>query len=245
LNVSQSELGSNLTLLYKRGDVNTLAIVLGARSIDDAVTQLDDLNRVADESKQVVQVATAAQSRLLRLQTSLAAARARTDAAVADARRTAELLAGARAERLAFIGRLRNSERLKKAQIDRLAAVAQRVERKAKALQAAAASTAVESTPTPAVVVAPAPADGRTLTVTSTGYSLPGQTATGAPVGWGVVSVDPAVIPLGTRLTIPGYGEGVAADVGSGVHGSMIDLWFPTPMQAQAWGRRTITITLH
>ena len=27
------------------------------------------------------------------------------------------------------------------------------------------------------------------------------------PVGWGVVAVDPSVIPLGTRLTIPGYGE--------------------------------------
>ena len=34
------------------------------------------------------------------------------------------------------------------------------------------------------------------------------------PVGFGVVAVDPAVIPLGTRLTIPGYGEGVAADTG-------------------------------
>ena len=29
-------------------------------------------------------------------------------------------------------------------------------------------------------------------------------------------------------MTIPGYGEAVAADVGSGVRGAMIDLWFPT-----------------
>jgi 3D (Asp-Asp-Asp) domain-containing protein len=86
---------------------------------------------------------------------------------------------------------------------------------------------------------------GGTLTVSSTGYSLPGHTATGMPVGWGVVAVDPSVIPLGTRLTIPGYGEGVAADVGSGVQGSEIDLWFPTLAQALAWGRRTVTITLH
>ena len=53
------------------------------------------------------------------------------------------------------------------------------------------------------------------MTVSATGYCLRGTTATGIPVGWGVVAVDPSVIPLGTRMTIPGYGEGVAADTGS------------------------------
>ena len=51
--------------------------------------------------------------------------------------------------------------------------------------------------------------------------------------------------PLGTRISIPGYGEGVASDTGSAVQGMTIDLWFPTPAQALAWGRRTVTITLH
>jgi 3D (Asp-Asp-Asp) domain-containing protein len=60
-----------------------------------------------------------------------------------------------------------------------------------------------------------------------------------------VVAVDPSVIPLGTRLTIPGYGAGIAADTGSAVRGSTIDLWFPTLAQALAWGKRTVTITLH
>jgi 3D (Asp-Asp-Asp) domain-containing protein len=46
-------------------------------------------------------------------------------------------------------------------------------------------------------------------------------------------------------MSIPGYGEGVAADTGGGVRGAMIDLWFPTLAQALAWGRRTVTITLH
>ena len=65
------------------------------------------------------------------------------------------------------------------------------------------------------------------MTVSSTGYCLRGRTSTGIPTGWGVVAVDPAVIPLGTRMTIPGYGEGVAADTGSAVRGAMIDVWFP------------------
>ena len=61
-----------------------------------------------------------------------------------------------------------------------------------------------------------------------TGYALRGRTASGLPTGWGIVAVDPSVIPLGTRMTIPGYGEGVAADTGGAVHGATIDLWFPS-----------------
>ena len=83
------------------------------------------------------------------------------------------------------------------------------------------------------------------MSVQVTAYCLKGTTATGLPVGPGIVAVDPTVIPLGTRMTIPGYGEGVAADTGGAVRGASIDLWFPTLAQARAWGRRTVTITLH
>ena len=76
----------------------------------------------------------------------------------------------------------------------------------------------------------------RTLTVVATGYDLSGTTSTGLPVGWGVAAVDPSVIPLGTHLTIPGYGEAIAADTGSAVRGSTIDLWFPTLAQAERLG---------
>jgi 3D (Asp-Asp-Asp) domain-containing protein len=86
---------------------------------------------------------------------------------------------------------------------------------------------------------------GRRLTVTATGYSLKGTTATGVGVAYGIVAVDPSVIPLGTRMTVPGYGEGVAADTGGAVRGAHIDLWFPTRAEALAWGSRTVTITLH
>ena len=104
------------------------------------------------------------------------------------------------------------------------------------AAPAAEDSAAIASAP-------PATAAGeRTMTVVSTGYDLTGHTATGLPVGWGIAAVDPSVIPLGTRLVVPGYGVAVAAD--TGVYGASIDLWFPTAAQAYAWGRRTITIGL-
>jgi 3D (Asp-Asp-Asp) domain-containing protein len=239
LAVSQHRLGDNLSMLYKEGDVSALAVVLSAQSLDEAMTRLNDLNRVADQSRQVVVVTTNAQSRLGALRHSLAAQSAELDAALAGARTTAASLEAARSERLAFIARLRRERRV---EVAKLEAVARRVETKSASLQAAAAAAAPVL---PATESAPPPAGARTLTVTSTGYVLPGSTATGMPVGWGVVAVDPSIIPLGTRLTIPGYGDAVAADTGGAVRGNAIDLWFPTLVQAHAWGRRTVTITLH
>jgi len=243
LAVSQQRLGENLSLLYKQDDVSALAVVLGAESLDDAVTRLDDLNRVADQSREVVAVTAGVQSRLTKLRATLHAKRVKLNAAVAAARGTATSLAAARVERVGFIFRLRREQRLKVAQIHALETTAQRVVHKSAEIQAFAGGAAGSGAP-PSAPAAP-PAAGRTLTVSSTGYALPGRTATGMPVGWGVVAVDPAVIPLGTRLTIPGYGEGVAADTGSAVHGNTIDLWFPTLARARAWGRQTVTITLH
>ena len=83
------------------------------------------------------------------------------------------------------------------------------------------------------------------IKVDAVAYSLPGSTALGVPVRKGVVAVDPKLIPLGTKLHVPGYGPGLAADVGYAIKGKIIDLWFPTLAKARAWGRRTVTITIY
>jgi cystine transport system substrate-binding protein len=261
LAVSQQRLGDSLRTLYEQGDINALAVVLGAQSLDDVLTRLDDLTRVANQSRQVVAVTSAAQIRLARARSTFAAHRAQLNNALASARQTANDLAAARSGRLAFIAQLRSEQQLKARQISALQLTAQRVEAKSQKLQAAADAGAATAPPDPTSTgstsstpgapapaqppTAPAPSSGRSIAVSTTGYALPGHTATGLPVGWGVVAVDPSVIPLGTRMTIPGYGEGVAADTGSAVRGAMIDLWFPTLAQARAWGRRTVTVILH
>jgi uncharacterized protein YabE (DUF348 family) len=108
-------------------------------------------------------------------------------------------------------------------------------------------NTVARSRPAPAP--APAPTSGEQRTVATTAYA-PGvdgvgtRTATGARAGRGIIAVDPSVIPLGTRLYIPGYGYGVAADTGGAIRGAKIDLCFDTRAEAIAWGRRTVTITL-
>ena len=96
---------------------------------------------------------------------------------------------------------------------------------------------------------AEAPREGRTLTVVTTAYSPgdPGvstRTATGARATYGVIAVDPSVIPLGTRVYIPGYGNAIAADTGGAIKGAKIDLCFDTRAEALAWGRRSVTITI-
>ncbi len=67
-------------------------------------------------------------------------------------------------------------------------------------------------------------------------------TATGLPATHGVVAVDPAVIPLGTRLYIPGYGVAIAADTGGMIEGDMIDLCMEDYDDCMEFGRRDIDV---
>jgi len=84
-----------------------------------------------------------------------------------------------------------------------------------------------------------------TLTVEATGYThTGGRTATGTYPKRGTIAVDPDVIPLGTKIYVPGYGYGVAEDTGGAVDGRIIDLFFETREEAIKWGRRTVTIRI-
>ena len=69
-----------------------------------------------------------------------------------------------------------------------------------------------------------------------------GLTAMGIPATYGVVAVDPDVIPLGSRVYIPGYGEALAADTGGAIYGYRIDLCMEDYWQAMDFGRRTVTV---
>lgn len=69
-----------------------------------------------------------------------------------------------------------------------------------------------------------------------------GITAYGIPARYGVVAVDPNVIPLGTRVYIPGYGEAIAADTGGAIRGNKIDLCMEDYDSAMQFGRRDIQV---
>ncbi len=69
-----------------------------------------------------------------------------------------------------------------------------------------------------------------------------GITAMGVPATYGIVAVDPDVIPLGSRVYIPGYGEALAADTGGAIYGYRIDLCMEDYYQAMDFGRRNVTV---
>jgi 3D (Asp-Asp-Asp) domain-containing protein len=240
--IAQGQLAARLQAVYEQGASDPVAIVLGAKSLDDALSGLETVNAAADADKSVVAQVRASRIAYVKLQRKLAVRAERLRRLERSVAASVSALASARAERVTYIQRLATERRLNISQIGSL-------ESQAQAIEAQAQQVAVQQTATTGAAVASAPApiaaEGRTLTVTATAYTLPGRTATGAPVGYGVVAVDPSVIPLGTRMTIPGYGEGVAADTGGAIQGAVIDLWFPTAAAAAAWGRRTVTITLH
>ena len=236
LSAAQRALSLHLQQLYEQGDTDPVAVVLGASSVNEALNGLDAMNRVAGQDRLVIRQTQQARRDYQAQTRTLSSQERQLTALEQQASQTALALESSRAQRASYIAGLGSQRRLNAAAISGLVEQAGAIEEKSRQISAVASATGSGGTT--------AGTTG-TLTVTATGYSLRGRTATGAPVGWGVVAVDPSVIPLGTRLSIPGYGSGVAADVGSAVSGAAIDLWFPSDAQARAWGRRTVTIGLH
>jgi 3D (Asp-Asp-Asp) domain-containing protein len=203
LAIARRDLARRICDLYVEGHTPALEVVLGARSVDDAITQLDDLRRAATQDRALIR-----QSRDLRAKVT------RLSHWIADRRRALAVLRASTAAALVAFRRT--------------------------VAPAAAPARMLAARP-----AAPPPPVPGTLTVVATAYVIHGLTATGTPTAHGTIAVDPAVVPLGTALTIPGYGDAVASDTGGAIRGNRIDVWFPTVEEARLWGTRTVTITIH
>lgn len=88
---------------------------------------------------------------------------------------------------------------------------------------------------------------GRALSVIASAYTAQDDgtssyTYRGNLVQKGTVAVDPSVIPLGTRLYIPGYGYAIADDIGGAIKGNKIDLAFGSRSEALQFGVQRLTI---
>ena len=69
-----------------------------------------------------------------------------------------------------------------------------------------------------------------------------GITATGTKAGYGTVAVDPRIIPLGSKVYIPGYGTAIAADTGGAIKGNRVDVCYATKGEAFGWGVKTVNV---
>ncbi len=261
LSASERRLGDQVRALYVEEQPDVLAVFLGASSIEEALDDVDNLQRTTDATNNVLEQAKAARRKIARLLRSLTARRAELQSLRSVAAARTSELEQAQASRVSYIADLRDQQVLNEQQIAQAVAAAEAATAAA-SIETAKAEVAPSISSIGADAVAPPPVpepqpqpsptpqapvtkNGRQLTVVATAYTIRGTTATGIPTGPGVVAVDPSVIPLGTRMTIPGYGEGVAADTGSGIKGLRIDVWVSNAAQAAQWNWQTVTITLH
>jgi 3D (Asp-Asp-Asp) domain-containing protein len=239
--LSQNRLATRLRFLYEHGATSSLDVILGAKSLEDALEELDDYDRVAAANAYVLVQVRASHRHLVRLQRTIGAREQALAATTSIAARTVAELQQLRSSRVSYLDDLASRRSLDASKIASLEAEANAAVVRSDTLVA----PQLVAAPQAADLAAAAPGPARSmLTVTATGYDLPGHTSTGLPVGWGIAAVDPSVIPLGTRIVVPGYGVAVAADTGGAIQGAAIDLWFPSPAQAYAWGRRTVTIAV-
>ncbi|MRX72451.1 LysM peptidoglycan-binding domain-containing protein [Bacillus lacus] len=92
------------------------------------------------------------------------------------------------------------------------------------------------------------------LTVTATAYTASckgcsGITATGINLKKNpnakVISVDPRVIPLGSKVYVEGYGYAIAADKGHAIKNNKIDVFFSSHSTAKKWGVKKVKIKVY
>ena len=127
-------------------------------------------------------------------------------------------------------------------------------------------ATAPAPTESAPAVEAPAPAptesapaveaaapSSKEITVEATAYTAScegcsGITATGINLienpNQKVISVDPSVIPFGSKVYVEGYGEAIAGDTGGAIKGNKIDVFIPNKQDAINFGRKQLKVTL-
>jgi 3D (Asp-Asp-Asp) domain-containing protein len=80
----------------------------------------------------------------------------------------------------------------------------------------------------------------------ATAFSTRGETAKGTLTHRGVVAADPALLPLGSVISVlgagPYSGEYVVTDTGSKVAGRHIDVFIPSTAEAKVFGKKIVTV---
>lgn len=85
----------------------------------------------------------------------------------------------------------------------------------------------------------------KTLTVSATAYSGDTVTSLGTKPRYGIIAVDPNVIPYGSIVYIPIFDKYfIAEDCGGGIKGNRIDIFMNSEMECIRWGVREIEVQI-
>ena len=52
------------------------------------------------------------------------------------------------------------------------------------------------------------------------------------------------MLPIGTKVYIPGYGQGVVEDTGPAIQGYRLDIYMDSQDEAIQWGRKTMLVQI-
>jgi septal ring factor EnvC (AmiA/AmiB activator) len=150
LEASQARVAALLRDLYVQGDPDPIAVILGATSLDEAVTGIEELARATAQNERLGTEARERARRLQHLSADLALQRQSLDRARAAARAGARQLASAVAARKATVASIRLRRSLTVQRLAAMQAQARAAEqRSANLTQAAGAGTAEAAATTP------------------------------------------------------------------------------------------------
>ena len=223
--------------MYVNGRTGSMDMLLSSENINEFMQRMQYQEQLAvGDSKMVVEINGESQ-KLAKSLADLTASKNEIDSMAKEASAKKDRLSQAKQEKQQLLAQAG-------AQKQSVVAQASGVETKMQQLNPSAANPSPGS-PAPS----PAPTSGKHMTMVATMYcplepGLDDHTASGMKATRGVIAVDPRVIPLGTRMWVEGYGNGIAGDTGSAIKGNRIDLCVDTLEECNSYGSHSVDVII-
>lgn len=237
----QRILEKRLLSTYKSDDSGFIEVMMGSDDFSDFLNRIDMVNAIADDDRELIESMRASKQAVEDEIANLEQTEAELASLVDSLNAAQQELLAAQAEQQSVLTAIQSQRDLTAEQLSQVQAQAASIEANMSSIQSQVPAAGGGDD---GGSYSPPAGGGSTITVTATAYCLGGTTATGMPVGRGVIAVDPSVIPLGSRVHVSGYGDAIAADTGGAIYGNKIDVWLPCG-DAHAWGVRTVTVTIY
>ncbi len=233
---SQTVLEHRLKNIYKYGQTNVFEVIFSAKNLNDLVNRISYLNKIAKLDKKILIQNEKKKLELEQIQKELKNKQDELQSTKDYYQDSKDNFLAKKGEKNNFLAKLRQDKSKSQEIIDNLEAQAAAVQNRMARLQTPSRG-GISGVPT------------GSLRMLATGYCPDcgngnGRTASGLKAGYGIAAVDPAVIPLGTKLSISGYGKAIAADTGGAIKGNRIDLCFNTHAEANAFGKKWVIVTI-
>lgn len=219
--------------IYKEGSVSMFEVIMNSKNVSDFLNKIYFFKLVTNNDNKLVRQVRGEHAKYQNLQKSLT--------------KKIKLLSNLRAENEKSFSKLVLKVQSKKSFVNKI--------KKAK-LKINTISKQVRTVNKKISALGPSKRPkGKIISVLATGYGANcsicgtnGSTSTGLKAGRGIAAVSASpgsrILPLGTKIYVPGYGKAVIADIGGGVASNQIDLAFDSHKQALSWGKKWITVTV-